>query len=461
MKAIINFKLMKLNRIELKLLLLLGLVATFTNAQELTLKQAYDVMLSNNGEAKASGFEVKAMEEEHKATKGLRLPTVGVSGTYFHLDEDIAVDLNSQRNMIGGLLSISDPAAVLGDWNLTLQEKNLGFATADVAMPIFAGGKINAANKASEIKLDLSEIHHKIKEDELTINLINYFFKLKLAKEAVQLRQEVYDVILLHNNQATKFFENGMIPEVETLNAKVALSNANRELLAAKKDVALATTVIQNLIGINTIESFSSKFNEPTIVKPLKEFQDEMITENMLLKTIEKNHELAEVGVKAEKSDYFPKVGVFGKYVLWSDNIPLVDDTKWFVGVGVDWELFNGFQREHKIKASKYKIAQVEEIDKQARLNVTTYTEKLYSTMQKELEQYESLNADEILAEKLKFMRTRAFEEGTGTSLEVVDANLKLSEIQLHKIKALYMYNITYGELMVLTGKTASFLNQN
>ncbi|WP_372794010.1 TolC family protein [Lutibacter sp.] len=460
MKAIINLKLMKLSRIELKLLLLLGLVATFTNAQELTLKQAYHEMLSKNGEAKASSFEVKAMEEEHKATKGLRLPKVGISGTYLHLDEDIAVDLNNQRNMIGGLLSIPNPAAVLGDWNLTLQEKNLGFATADVSMPIFAGGKINAANKASEIKLDLSEIHHKIKEDELTINLINYFFKLKLAKEAVQLRQDVYDVILLHNTQATKFFENGLIPEVETLNAKVALSNANRELLAAKKDVSLATTAVQNLIGITAIEGFSSKFNKPTIIKPLKEFQDEMIIENKQLKTIEKNHELAEVGVKVENSDYFPKVGVFGKYVLWKDNLPLVD-TKWFVGVGVEWELFNGFQREHKIKASKYKIAQVEEIDKQARLNLTTYTEKLYNTMEKELEQYESLNADEIFAEKLKFMRTRAFEEGTGTSLEVVDATLKLSEIQLHKIKALYEYTITYGELMVLTGKTATFLNQN
>jgi len=460
MKPITNFKSMKLSKIKLKLLFLLVLITTFTNAQELTLKQAYDVMLSKNGEAKASNFEVKAMEEEHKATKGLRLPTVSLSGTYLHLDEDIAVDLNNQRNMIGGLLSIPDPASVLGDWNLTLQEKNLGFATANVSMPIFAGGKINAANKASEIKLDLSEIHHKVKEDELTINLINYFFKLKLAKEAVQLRKEVYDVILLHNNQATKFFENGLIPEVETLNAKVALSNANRELLAAKKDVDLATTAVQNLIGINTIEGFSSKFNEPTIVKPLKEFQDDMLNENQQLKTIEKNHELAEVGVKVENSDYFPKVGVMGKYVLWKDNLPLVD-TKWFVGVGVEWELFNGFQREHKINASKYKIQQVEEFDKQARLNLTTYTEKLYNTMQKELEQYESLNADELFAKKLKFMRTRAFEEGTGTSLEVVDATLKLSEIQLHKIKALYEYNVAYGELMVLTGKTASFLNQN
>ncbi|MDN3618904.1 TolC family protein [Polaribacter undariae] len=451
---------MKLNRIGVFFSVVLGFITTFTNAQDITLKQAYDLMLSKNGDAKASSFEVKAMEEEHKATKGLRLPTIGVSGTYMHLDKDISADLNEQRNMVGGLLGITDPASVLGSWDFTLQEKNMGFATADISMPIYAGGKINAANKASEIKLALSETKHKIKEDALTIQLINYFFKLKLAQEAVQLRQEVYDVILLHNNQATKFFENGIIPEVETLNAKVALSNANRELLGAKKDVDLATTAVQNLIGVNSISGFSSEFKEPTIVKPLQEFTNDMLTENEQLKIIEKNHELAKVGVQVEKSDYFPKVGVSGKYILWKDNLPLVD-TKWFVGVGVEWELFNGFQREHKIKASKYKISQVEEIDRQARLNLTTYTEKLYNTMQKELEQYESLHTDEALAKRLKFMRTRAFEEGTGTSLEVMDATLKLSEIKLHKIKALYEYNVAYGELMVLTGKTASFLNQN
>ena len=64
-----------------------------------------------------------------------------------------------------------------------------------------------------------------------------------------------------------------------------------------------------------------------------------MLNENQQLKTIEKNHELAEVGVKVENSDYFPKVGVMGKYVLWKDNLPLVD-TKWFVGAeykGDNW----------------------------------------------------------------------------------------------------------------------------
>ena len=80
--------------------------------------------------------------------------------------------------------------------------------------------------------------------------------------------------------------------------------------------------------------------------------------------------------------------------------------------------------------------------------------------MEKQQDQYVSLNSDEALAEKLKYMRTRAFEEGTGTSLEVIDATLKLSQIKLFKIKALYHYNKIYGELMVNLNKTENFLNK-
>ncbi|RPD96525.1 TolC family protein [Aureibaculum marinum] len=434
--------------------------STVANAQQLTLRKAYELMLENNGEIKASSFDVKSMEEEQKATKGLRLPTVSVSGTYLNLDKDISANLNTERDMVGGLLGIPDPASILGDWNFSLLDKNVGFASADITMPLYAGGKINAANKASKIKLDLSENKHQLKEDDLTINLITSFYRLKLAQEAENLRKEVYETVLLHSKQADKFFENGIIPEVETLNAKVALSNANRELLAAKKDVELATTALKNLIGIDSLETISIALNSPSILKPVDQFQDQMLKENIQLKTIENNKQLAKVGVQVENSDYFPKVGVFGKYLFWKDNLPLAS-TKWLAGISLEWELFNGFQREHKIKAAKHKVSQLEALDKQARLNLTTYTKKLYNEIEKQLEQIKSLKTDETFAKKLKFMRTRAFEEGTGTSLEVVDATLKLNEIKLHKIKALYLYNIAYGELMVRIGETESFLNEN
>lgn len=439
---------------------LIILISNIISAQEITLKDAHNMMLQNNGTVKASIYEVKEKEEENKAAKGLRYPTISASATYLRLDNDINFDLNSTRNMVGGLLSIPDPATVLGDWNFTLQEKNLAFGTVEISMPLFAGGKINNYNKATKIKVDLAEKSSQLTKDELTIKLIDYYFKLKLAKEVEKVRQQVYETVLLHYNQAQKFYENGMIPEVETLNAKVALSNAETELKGAQKDVSLANTALKNTIGVDEISEISTNFNKPTIVNSFEEFKNDLLLGNTQLKALEKNHDLAQVGVKLEKSNYYPSIALFGNYIPYTDNLPLAENTKWLVGIGAKWELFNGFQREHKIKASQLKIDQVEAIDRQAKLDLTTYSEKLFNTMKKELEQFESLETSENYAEKLKFMRTRAFQEGTGTSIDVVDATVKLSEIQLNKIKALYEYNVAYGELMVLSGKTETFLNQ-
>lgn len=439
--------------------LIVLLSSNISYSQDLSLKEAHQLMLQKNGDLKASHYEVNALKEEMKATKGLFYPKISISGTYMNLDKDISVDLNHTRDLAGGLLEISNPAETLGNWDITLQDKNFGFAFSSINWPIFAGGKIKAAYEAAEIKFELSQNHHQIKENSLTVNLINYYYSLKLAKEAENLRKKVYETVKIHYHHAEKLYENGIIPEVETLNAKVALSNAKRELLAAQKDVSLAKSAIKNLVGGSTFSSTSTSFIEPTILASLNEFQQQMLQGNEQLHFLEQNKKLAKVGVKVEKSDYYPKVALMGSHKLWKDNMPLIE-TNWAVGAGVTWDLFDGFQRDHKIKAAKYKVSQVEMLEKQAQLNLNTYTEKLYNEMAKQQEQYLSLNNDEKLAERLKFMRVRAFEEGTGTSLEVIDATLKQTQIILHKLNALYHYNIAYGELMVSLGKTETFLNQ-
>lgn len=437
------------------------LVSTIGQSQTVSLKDAHDFMLSSNGNLKASFFEVYQNQEEQKAVKGLYLPTVTASGSYLRIDKDIKFDLNGQRDMLGGLLSIPNPSEVLGNWDFTLQEKNLGVASVKISMPLFTGGLINSANEAAKLKYRLSKNKHQILDNDYTINLIQVYYKLKLANSVKSLRQTIYNTVELHFNQANKFFENGIIPEVETLNAQVALSNANTDLMGAQKDLELATTALKNLIGSERIDSLSTRFLKPGLVKPLKEFQIDVLKNNVQLKAIQLNKSLAEVGVEAEKSEYFPKIGITGNYVPWTDNLAITENTKWFVGVGIEWVLFDGLQRQHKIKAAKYKIDQVESMDGQAKLNLNTYSEKLFNTMKKASEQYESLVLNETYAQKLKFMRTRAFEEGTGTSLELVDATLKLSQIQFYKLQALYDYNIAYGELMVITGQTEVFLNEN
>jgi outer membrane protein TolC len=308
--------------------LLIFLIGTMAQAQVISIKKAHDLMLSQNGNLKASLFKVSQNQEEYKATKGLHLPKITASGTYIRIDNDIKYDLNSERDMLGGLLNLPNPSQLLGDWNFTLQEKNLGFATINVSMPLFTGGLINNANKGAKIKYELTKNNHQIKNNNYTINLIQSYFKLKLAKSIKNLRQKVYNTVKLHYNQAIKFFENGVIPEVETLNAKVALSNANTQLIGSQKDLELATTALKNLIGTKNIDSLSTNFAKPKLLKSLSEFQTDLLKNNNQLKAIQQNKNLAQVGVQVEKSDYFPKIEFFGNYVPWTDNLPLAKKHK-------------------------------------------------------------------------------------------------------------------------------------
>lgn len=435
-------------------------VLLFTNSalgQNLSLSKAKEHLLSNNGNYTAASFNVKRFEEEQKATKGLHLPKIEIRGNYLHLQDNIEVNLNPQRNTLAGFLNISDPTS-LGNWQKELQGRDFAFASTRATLPIYTGGKINAANKASKVKVGIANNEKELKEEELSIKLITAYYRVKLSHELLKLRNEVFKSVSLHKERADKFHDNGLIAEVESLNAKVAYANAKREVINAEKDKELAETALQNLIGNINLGDLTSEFHIPEQYTSLSEFQDKMIAESQHLELLNKNEELAGIAIKKEKSDYLPSLAAVGNYRFFNESFS-IGQTEWFAGLQLQWTLFNGFQREHKIKAAEHTKSQVQSLKKQVEFDLLTLTEKLYNSMQKQQEMQISLIEDLKLAEELKYMRERAFEEGLGTSLEVIDATVNLSKVKFQELLNLYEYTITKGELMVHIGNTENFFN--
>lgn len=442
----------------LQLALILLMVPPSIMAQDLSLSKARDIMLKNNGEYQATSYAVNKLEADKKASQGLHYPTLGITGNYFRLQDNISVNLNPQRDLLAGLLNVPDPN-LLGDWRRVLQDQDFAFASANFSWPLFTGGKINAANRASNLRLDIGTKQQGVKERQLTIELITSYYRVKLTHALLALRLEVLELVTLHKERADKFYANGVIPEVETLHAKVAYSNAKREVVAAEKDASLAQAALEALIGETEPAHMVTAFHHPTALPSLNEYQQKVLKSSYRLQILEDNKDLAGVGIKAERSQYFPALAAQGNYRFFQKDFALAQ-TDWFVGLGMRWTLFNGFQREYKIKAAKHQQSQIGALKSQAERSLTTLTEKLYNSLQKQEELYQSLENDQQLAEKLHFMRKRAFEEGMGTSIEVVDATVKLSQIRFLRLQNLYEYSITKGELMTYTGELENFLNQ-
>ena len=103
--------------------------------QTLSFDEALNLTLTNNPSIKASTYEQEAAERERKATYGLRLPKIGVTGAYAYLSEDINIDLNGMKEPVGGLIGgmggvLPPPvlqqaqALMKQNWALPLQDRS-------------------------------------------------------------------------------------------------------------------------------------------------------------------------------------------------------------------------------------------------------------------------------------------------------------------------------------------------
>ena len=149
--------------------------------------------------------------------------------------KDIGFDFNEMKgpakDLAGKILGsgiITDPAIIQGiqgllnpmmnaDWFLKVQDRSLGFVGGEVTVPIWMGGKINAANRAARINEKTAVEQGNQTRNALISELVERYFGLALATQVVAVRQQVVDGVRRHLEDARALERNGMIAQTERL----------------------------------------------------------------------------------------------------------------------------------------------------------------------------------------------------------------------------------------------------
>jgi outer membrane protein TolC len=250
--------------------------------------------------------------------------------------------------------------------------------------------------------------------------------------------------------------EEGLIARVEYLNAKVAVANAQVELDAAERDVAIVSEGLSNiLVAVGPVEPGSTLFMVADV--PSREtFQDYVNEEHPILESVAAKLDLAEQGVRAEEGAERPTVYAFGMHELVTGDLTMLDP-KWALGVGFQYPLFDGRQGRHKVEAARAVRDKVGHLQQKARRDLRSLVLKRYEELQKARSQYEAFETTLDLARENLRVRNRAFEEGLATSVEVVDAALSLARAQLGRLKAAFDLDLALFQLLEASGRTQEY----
>ena len=466
--------------------------------KNLTFEEALGLSLQNNHLIKQYHNKSLQMEQEVKAARGLHLPRISLSASYVYMSDNIELDLTPVRDAISPLYNAlghygkfggvpnPDPktngvmpylpddvsTTVLrskmleglesvnsANWVQTIQEKKFGMVNAGFVFPIFTGGKINAANKAAKIKFEESEIESIQKSHELTGELVERYFGLILANEAVKVRQEVKAGMEKHFEDAKKLAQQGMIAQVEVLNAKVYFADADRELKKSDRQVEILNEAVLNTVA----EKESSKINPVSALfyldkwDPLDFYQQKALENSPLLGQVNKKKELAQQGIKVEKSAYLPTLAATGTYDLVNKDLsPYLPD--YMVGLGLQWNLFDGNVRNRKIKAAKLQEMQAEDFYAKAESDIHSAITKYYQELNMYLEQINELDAAMEFTKEYSRAREKAFSEGMATATQVSDANLAVAKVKIDRLQAIYSWDVAFSKLLYYSGISDQFV---
>ena len=438
------------------ILLLVGLPAS---AIEVSLPEAQARIRSSHEALRAAGHEVSERQAEVGAADALQWPRIEANARYTRLDGPITIDLDPIRQVILALHP-GVPSAAVPPFTLAVQDEAYGRADLRLTWPLFTGGKVDAARDAAGARLADASAARRGIEEGLSAELARRYFGVRLAARAVSVRTEVLAGLDEHVRSARRLEEEGFLSAAERLHADVARTDADRELKAARHDLALAREALANVLSLPGAEAGSLETTTPLFVPAelpsLAGLKRTALDASPALARLAAASSLAGAGLSAEKARRYPEVALFGVRELYKPGLTLLDPA-WAAGLNARWTLFDGFSREKGIAAARERGERVEELSKRARRDVETLVEKRYREARKALEQVEAFGAALELARENVRVRARGFEEGVATSLDVVDARLSLARVELGRLAAARDLDVALAELLEAAGVPESY----
>ncbi|MEI7421923.1 MAG: TolC family protein [Prolixibacteraceae bacterium] len=483
-------------------LLMLSFGVSGTPAEEprkITFEEALQLTFQNNHLIRQSEHHLLQMDQERLATRGLRYPKISLNAGYTMMQDRIHFDLSPVRDAItplyqtlgsygvfSGVLN-PDPATngilpVLPDnistqavrkkmqdgliavnnaeWDLTIQEKQFATLSAGFIWPLFTGGKINAANRAAQLNYKAVEKENLQKSYELTNELIERYFGMVLAVQSVKVREEVRATMEHHYRDAEKLQLQGQIANVELLNSKLSLAEADREYQKSLRQVSMLNEGLLNTLAVGGNSEFqpvTELFYLDSIEK-VGYFFSQAGTKSPLLAQISMKKELANEGLKAERAGQLPTIALTGMYDIANKDLsPYLPG--YVVGVGLKWNLFEGVSLQKKIKASCFQKMQADDYYQKASADIHSAVFKHYQELGMYREQLKMLDEAMKLAVEYFRVRNKAFSEGMATSAQVADASLLLAKVRIDRLQVLYGYDVSLSKLLYYAGITDHFVD--
>src|SRR5215469_1727191 len=432
----------------------------------LSMLDALNVALQQNATILKAQNDLQASYGIVVQTRAIALPQLTANGQYKYTQPSAVETLPFQ-----GFVNANQ------GWNAGFQ----------LVQSIYDGGRLTAAFRAAKLTKQQALADYQTKVQDTLLSTRLAYYDALLAREQIAVHEASVKLLQNEVDDQQRRYKAGTVPQFNVLRADVQLANERPLLIRAQNSYRVAKNNLSNFLGYNlprdvwedipmdltdVLDAQPYQVNLPVALAQAIESRTELVS-------LRKGSELQKEGIVNAKAGYKPTLQAFGGYNWFSaqysvaPNPPATPGTQplsltWLfqgfnAGGQVSWNIFDGLLTHGKVMEAKanYEKSQNDVTDETRQIELEVRTS--YSDFVEATEVLESQKT--VLAEAAEALREAQarFDAGTGTQLDVLDAETSLTQARDTNAQALHDYDAArarleraIGENMVQPGAAAA-----
>jgi outer membrane protein len=416
----------------------------------LDLKTAIAFALENNFAIRQAKERIRQQEGLVVEVKARSIPNAAIQSGYSRFDRDLA--------------AVPIPAFPVNtqSWSIAL----------NVTQVLYAGGAVRSAIKSTELAREAALLDLENVINEALLQVRTAFYSVLLAREQIKVQESNLQLLQEQLKTATDRYQAGTVSSFEKLRAEVSVANAKVPLITARNNFRLSIEALRQALGFST--------NTPETMQKVPDFVgslDYTPTNFDLsaafasahanrpdLQRLSKLTVVREQDVRTQKSGYYPTLGATAGYQF--RNHPYGGNQfnealdGWTFGLQSNWAIFDGRATAGRVAQAKSVLNQTKLTLAEAQLAVDVEVRRAFSQWQQATELVDaSQKVVEQGTEAVRLANAR-YNAGTGTQLDVLQAQTDLTTARTNQIQAFYSYNVAVAALRKATGQGDEFVKK-
>lgn len=461
-------------------LMFLGYTSTKAQPKKLTLDEAIELALENSTETKVALLEIKKAEARVDEAFGYALPTVDFSTNFTHFiqkpqipftDFEYLLSYVTQATMAGNNVMVKDPVSglpvpfqfnqVFDRERTKLMSMSLAnsFETKLQATQIIFNSAVFKGIGASKVYLELSQESLKSTTAKTIANVKKTFNGVLLTNEMLEIMKASLANAENNLKNVQAFYSQDLVSEYDMLTVQVQIENLKPTITQLENGLKQAKDALKIVLGIKQDDEIDV---EGEIIYNKSNYSDyevlvsKAMKDNYDLKTFDIKKQIDNEFIELDRAGYWPTVVAFGSYSIsgQSEDFDFMNYNTSVVGLSFSMNLFNGFRTDEKVQQSTIAVMQTDEQLQQTKEFIKTQVKAKFLELDRVNKLLESQEKNVELAEKAFKIVNVKYQEGTGTQLDIQNAEMALRLAKTNKLQSIYEYITAIADLEQLTGET-------